>query len=193
METRDPRVRAPLTKAILELLEDQPPVVQRAVREQAATAVRHVEEATRVSWIPLGTQLEILRVLRDAVGTKGYEDFCALHFSSTVDQPLIKGVFDTTVRLFGVGPGPVYRMFPKAWGMMTRGCGSVDMDGSPHPSGTHMVVSELPVEEPNIDLFVQGFGATFRGVLDLFKVTGEVERGPFDAEARIARYVVTWS
>ncbi|MBX3245856.1 MAG: hypothetical protein KF901_01600 [Myxococcales bacterium] len=188
---REPaQVRAPLTKAVLELLETQPEAVRLAVLEQASEAVRVVEEASRVSWIPLRAQLEILAALRAVTNDRVYDEFCAKHFSSTVEQPLVKSVFDTTVRLFGVGPGPVYRMFPKTWAMMARGCGVIEVDED--GKRAHLEVSELPVEEPEIELFVRGFRATFAGVLDMFRRPGTVTLDSFDPASRIARYTATW-
>jgi hypothetical protein len=192
MSKTDPCVRAPLTKAVLELLELQPPHVTAAVRTRAEAAVLQTEAATRVSWIPLGTQLSILRALRDEIGSQGYDEFCARHLSSTIEQPLVKGVFDTTVRLFGVGPGPVYRMFPRAWAMMSRGCGVVSAEGTTDPPGTRLRVTALPVDEEEIDLFVSGFRATFQGVLDLFELDGKVTMEDFDRPARTATYLAQW-
>lgn len=186
------RVRAPLTKAILELLDTRPPVVRNRVRARAAEAVRHVEQASRVDWIDLRIQLQILSALRAEVGQRGYEEFCAAHFTTTVQQPFVKGAFETTVRLFGVGPGPIYRIFPRSWAMISRGCGVVRVPREIDPAGTRIRVVDLPVEEEEIELFVQGFRATFRGIIDIFQRRGDVTLASYDASARTAIYVASW-
>jgi len=186
------RVRAPLTKSILELVDTRPPIVRERVRARAADAVRHVEQASRVDWIPLGTQLRILSVLRAEVGLRGYDEFCAAHFATMVQQPLVKSAFETTVRLFGVGPGPVYRIFPKSWVLMSQGCGVVRVPRETDPAGTRIRIVDLPVEEEHIELFVQGFRATFRGIIDIFRCRGEVMLESFDPRARTSSYVASW-
>ncbi len=191
MNYRDSRVRAPVTKAIVELLDRQPPSIRAAVRKDAAEAIEHVESASRVDWIPLRTQLRILRAVHTELGQDGFDDFSAKHFACTVEQPLARSVFDTTVRLFGVGPGPIYKMFPQSWAMMSSGCGMVVCTET-DPSGTSIRIVDLPVAEPDIELYVVGFRATFRGVLDAFKCDGSVEFLAFDRARRESRYRATW-
>jgi hypothetical protein len=83
-------------------------------------------------------------------------------------------------------------MFPKSWRMISRGCGQVRLEGEVDPGGTRIRVVDLPVEEEEIELFVQGFRATFRGVLDLFDHAGDVEQLSFDRAARESRYRARW-
>lgn len=191
MTTHAARVRAPLTKAILEVLEHQPPRVRDAVRSRAYEDIARVEECSRVDWIPLGVQLNILDAVCDELGMRGYEDFCAAHFASTVEQPFVKGLFDTTVRLFGLGPGAVLRVMPKAWATISRDCGRMEV-GDIDPAGTTIRMRDLPVAEPHIDLFATGYRATFRGVIDIFRRPGDVELLSYDRSARESSYRLRW-
>lgn len=192
MSSSQASIRAPLTKAIVDMLERQPLRVRSAVREKAARAISHVGQASRVDWIPLTVQLEILSALYAEAGPQGYDAFCAAHFASTVEQPLVKSVFEGTLRVFGISPGAVYKMFGKSWAMISSGCGVVSIEGEPSESGTVLRVKELPVAEPQIDLFVRGFRATFQGAIDVVKKRGSVEFRSFDRGAREATYVATW-
>jgi hypothetical protein len=145
-----------------------------------------------MDWIPLGVQLEILSALEAEAGAQAYDDFCAAHFASTVEQPLVKSLFEGTLRVFGVSPGGLFKMFGKSWGMLSSGCGSVLVEGTPSPDGTAIRVRDLPIEEPEIDLFVRGFRATFQGVIDTVDKRGNVELVSFDRHARESRYRATW-
>jgi hypothetical protein len=193
MAASEARVRAPLTKAIVEMLASQPPRVQVAVREKAASALSTVDQASRVDWIPLGVQLEILSALHEEIGARDYDAFCTAHFASTVEQPLVKSVFEGTLRVFGLSPGAVYKMFGKSWSMISSGCGVVSIEGDLSGSGTVIHVRELPIAEPEIDLFVRGFRATFQGPIEVVKKRGNVELRSFDRAAREATYLATWS
>lgn len=192
MTSTEPRVRAPLTKAIVQLLDKQPEAVRTAVRARAHDAIEHVEQSSRVDWIPLATQLVILDALREFTGVERYEEFCAAHFASTVEQPFVKGMFDMTVRLFGLGPGGVFRVFPKTWATITRDCGVVEVE-TVDPQGTTIRIRDLPVAEPRIDLFVRGFRATFRGAIDLFGRAGDVKLVSYDRGARESVYRAHWT
>ncbi len=192
MSESEARVRAPLTKAIVDLLKTQPPSVQAAVRAKAESAIERVELASRVDWIPLSTQLEILSALYAEIGPEGYDAFCAAHFGSTVEQPLVRGVFEGTLRVFGISPGALYKMFGKTWTVIASGCGVISIEGQASPSGTTLHVTELPTKEREIDLFVRGFRATFQGVLDVVKKQGTVSMRSFDRDAGKAVYFATW-
>lgn len=191
MTTDEPRVRAPLTKAIVELLERQPLHVRDGVRSRAGAEIERVEQCSRVDWIPLGVQLEILGAVREETGARGYDDFCAAHFASTIEQPFVKGMFETTVRLFGLGPGAVLRVFPKTWSTISRDCGRMEIDHI-DARGTTIRVRELPVSEPRVDLFANGFRATFRGIIDLFARPGDVELVSYERAARESVYRIHW-
>nr|PZN18745.1 MAG: hypothetical protein DIU78_22310 [Pseudomonadota bacterium] len=187
------RVRAPLTKAVVDLLKKQPPSVQAAVRAKAADAVERVELASRVDWIPLSIQLEILSALHTEVGPEGYDAFCTAHFAATVEQALVKSVFEGTIRVFGISPAALYKVFGKTWPVIASGCGVISIEGQAAPSGTTLHVTELPMNEREIDLFVRGFRATFQGVLDVVKKQGTVVMRSFDRDAGKAVYFATWS
>jgi hypothetical protein len=186
------QVRAPLTKSIVELLDHQPGGVSQAVRGRARAEIARVEECTRVDWIPLEVQLAILDALRREVGQEECERFLAAHFAATIEQPFVRGMFETAVRLFGMGPGAVFRVFPRTWSTITRGCGEVEIREI-DPRGTTIRVSELPVEQPHIELFAKGFRATFQGVIQTFAVPGEVEMLSFDRAARTSEYRAYWT
>ncbi len=186
-------VRAPLTKSIIELIDrEQPLPVRQALRARAGAEVVRVEECSRVAWIPLGTQLAILDALRLEIGQDRYEAFLSAHFATTIEQPFVRGMFETSVRLFGVGPAAVFRVFPRTWSTISRGCGEVHVD-EVDPNGTSIRVTELPVDEPRIDLFVNGFRATFQGILEVFGRPGEVQRVSYDRQLRESAYLARWS
>ena len=187
------QVRAPLTKSIVELIDREFPLqVRQALRERARAEVTRVEECSRVDWIPLEVQLAILDALREAVGQQRYEAFLTAHFAATIEQPFVRGMFETSVRLFGVGPGSVFRVFPRTWSTISRGCGEVHVSEI-DPNGTTIRVTDLPVEQPRIDLFVKGFRATFQGIIVLFARPGDVELVSYDRGLRESTYRARWS
>jgi hypothetical protein len=187
------RVRAPVTKSIVDLLEKQPRTVRDAVRESAASAIARVEQASRMDWIPLSVQLEIVAALHAQVGPREFDTFCAATFGSVAEQPLARSVFEGTLRVFGISPGPVYKMFGKTWAMVSSGAGVITVEGEPSPTGTVIRVSDLPIEERHIELYVRGFRATLRGVIEIVNKQGEVDMRSFHRGTREAIYVAKWA
>jgi hypothetical protein len=190
--SQEAQVRAPLTKSIVELLDRQPGDVPRAVRARARAEIERVEGCSRVDWIPLGIQLRILAALREEVGPQSFEAFVTKHFSTTVEQPFVRGMFETAVRLFGFAPSAVLRVFPKTWSTISRGCGEVHIPEIA-ATGTLIRVTELPVEQEHVELFVSGFRATFQGILDAFDRPGVVVMLSYDRASRTSTYRATWS
>lgn len=182
-----------MPKALIELLPRQSSSAQAVVRVRASEAITRVEVASRVEWIPLATQLEILAAYREALGPRGYDDLCIAHFAASLEQPFVKGLFDTTVRLFGLGPAPIYKAFARAWNSgISRHAGTMSVEDA---ADTSLVVrlAELPMDEKELDLFVFGFRATFQGVIDVAGVRGDVAEPTFDRATASATYRARWS
>ncbi len=184
-------MRAPVTKAFVELLDELPVSDRDAIRAGAPEAFEQVENTVRSGRIPLAVQLEILEQVEKRFGLQGYLDLCRQHFARTVDTPLVRPIFDGAVRLFGVGPKGVFKMFKRSWSMMSTGTGSIDLV-SLEPENLDIVITGLPMEERRADLFIEGFAATFMGVFDLFGLQGEVELVELDEQAGRARYKGHW-
>lgn len=185
------QIRAPVTKSIVEMVDELPPADRDAIRRDAAAAIQTVADAPRTAYLPLGVQLEIMAAIDRRLGRPAYLEFCAENFGRTVETPLVRTIFDGATRIFGVGPTGIFKVFRKAWSMMSEGCGDVDLV-TLSPSETRIVVEALPVDEKHIDLFVQGFAYTFRGVFDVFDVQGEMKLVSFDRHARKATYLGSW-
>ena len=192
MTASSAQIRAPLTKAIVELMDQRMPESARAVRARVPREIERVEGASRMDWIDLSVQLAILDAIYSEVGMRRWEQFVSAHFSSTVEQPFVRSMFETSVRLFGMSPAAVFKVFAKTWATISRGCGDVTI-GEVDPRATTIRVTGLPVDQEHIDLFVRGFRATFKGVLDVFKSTGDVEFVSFDRASRTSVYCTRWS
>ncbi len=184
-------MRVPVTKAFLELLDELPEEDRRAIREGAAEAVKTVEETVRSARLPLSVQLEILEQVDERLGRQAYLDLCRTHFARTLETPLVRPIFDAAVRLFGVGPKGVFKMFRRSWSMMSSNTGEIELV-SVEPENVDIVITKLPVEERRSDLFIEGFAATFMGVLDVFNLEGNIEMVEFDEKAARARYTGHW-
>jgi hypothetical protein len=163
-----------------------------AVRARVPREIERVETSSRMDWIDLSVQLAILDAIYSEVGMRRWEQFVAAHFSSTIEQPFVRSMFETSVRLFGMSPAAVFKVFTKTWATISKHCGHVSI-GEVDPRATTIRVSDLPVEQEHIDLFVRGFRATFQGVLDVFKTAGEVEYVSFNRALRTSVYCARWS
>ena len=137
-------------------------------------------------------QRAILNAIYSEVGVRRWEQFVSAHFSSTVEQPFVRSMFETSVRLFGMSPATVFKLFAKTWATISKYCGDVTI-GEVAPRETTIRVTILPTEQEHIDLFVRGFRATFQGALDVFKSAGEVEFVSFDRLSRTSVYRARWS
>ena len=186
------RIRTPVTKAIVEMIDELPPADRDAIREAAAESIDTVERALRSSWLPLAIQLDILRQVDRQLGRDGYADFCQRHLIRTIETPLVKTVFDGAVRLFGVGPEAVFKVFRRSWAMMSSDAGEVNLLEM-SADALRIEVRELPLEEAQATLFIEGFAATFSGVFRLFELDGKTELKSVDYANRTAIYTGSWT
>jgi hypothetical protein len=186
------RIRAPVTKAIVEMIDELPPADRDAIRQAAGPSIDAVEQALRSSWLPLATQLETLHAIDQRLGRAGYLDFCQRHFIRTVETPLVRAVFDGAVRLFGMGPEAVFKVFRRSWAMMSTHAGEVNLVELT-PEHLRIEVRALPLEEARASLFIEGFAATFTGVFRLFEIDGKAELTSVDYPNRTAVYTGSWT
>jgi len=186
------RIRVPVTKAIVEMIDELPAADRDAIRSGAAESIAIVDAAPRSNWIPLAVQLDILAQIDRRLGRAGYQDFCQRHFIRTTETPLVRTVFDGAVRLFGMGPEAVFKVFRRSWSMMSSDAGDVNLRRL-DPNDLCIEVSGLPLDEVQSKLFVEGFAATFTGVFRLFGLTGEVKLASVDVGTRTAVYLGSWT
>jgi hypothetical protein len=114
-------------------------------------------------------------LLTGLVATLGEED--ARHFLREVSKAnlqgsLLKGALMSALRMFGVKPLALLRMFPRAYGTITRDCGEVSLGPTQAHDGTQACFDALPPV-----LRVRPFAVSLAAV---FEAAFEVARRPGD-------------
>lgn len=143
-----------------------------------------------MDWLPLELQLELLDAMLEEMGAARWERFVTAHFAATVEQPYLKDVFETAVRLLGVGPATVFRVFGRTWMNITRNCGEFYVSEI-NQNGTVLHMQRLP-DIARIDTFVYGFRFTMQGVIEAFGRRGLVEQRSYNSLTRSVSYTARW-
>lgn len=151
----DPDVR----DAVLGALGDD---LDKRIREQAV-----------MSWLAMRDHVALLEALVSVVGRDEARE--VLHDAAlrNLRSSLLAASVSATLRVFGVGPLAVLRMFPRGFRLITRGCGKVAVSSARDTPGTEVVFTELPVEVRR-DAWAISIAAVFDAMMDVGRVSGIV-------------------
>lgn len=157
-----------------------------AIKEALDVEVlRTLEETPRTSWISPRYMGALMDAAASVGGVSLVESSARSLADKTQDHPLFRPLVQGALRLFGQGPGPLFKVLPRAWNAANRDSGELAVE---HGNGrARVMVRGLPAEldrEP----FKRSWRGTCLGVLDLAGVEGtadiELLDGGFDVDVR---------
>jgi hypothetical protein len=157
----------------------------------APGTLRAVDDASRISWLPITTDVEIYKVGLELFGAADNRRRVRRALTATIESPLIRPILDGAVRLFGVTPAALFKFMPPAWSAVYRACGTLAVE----PAGPDRVVitSTGTAAEMLDDVYAQGVANALGAVLELCHVEGEVALTGLDRDRRSVTYTATWT
>jgi hypothetical protein len=187
-----PQIRANWSKQTLRHVRRLPAVKRDAILALIGDeSVREIRAAGILAWLPAVHQARlfdaIFKVLAQTGAAAFWRDAMLANFNTPLLSPLVQG----GLRLFGATPYSIVRMSPRAWQLVTRGCGTQHVaEGDAGDVAVHMDFGELPAE-----LSRPGFVAHCLGNCDavlqflhlrgtVAETTTRLERGAFSLDIR---------
>ncbi len=170
----------------LELMgQDQAQRVRDAVDPDV---LRAIESATRVAWLPVELDLELSEAVDRILGPQALTDWSRLAMQDSFRGPLLGPVVDGAVRLFGLHPGRLAKVFPRGWTQIYRGCG--DLKTEPSGGDSVRISHVAPPELLRVsDVFHRSVAGAFSALFDVARVRGEVS---VVVLARHVDYTLNW-
>jgi len=126
-----------------------------------------------LDWLPLSvltTMMDVARQVVDAEMFRKLQKDVALVY---LQRPLLRGLLETSIRLFGFDPSFILRWAPRAWDMVFRHCGRLEYEAA---SGENWLrLRGFPREALASGSFVLALAAAFEAPFILTRTTGRVE------------------
>jgi hypothetical protein len=185
-----PEMRAAqLQEDITALVELGSEAAARILADISPVTLRRIQDATRVDWLPVEVDLELVYAVHGVVGDEGLRRWGRAAVRRSLDTNLFRPLLETVVRLFGLSPRALFRAVPQAWRATFRGCGEVGV--VTEPWGVRLRLTGLP-EALKDRIFLLSVSGSCEAVFDAARVTGEVRLVP-SPDAADATFEARWN
>lgn len=160
--------------------------VRAAIPEDAAAAIA---SCSSLGWVPMAAHVAVLEAIVGVLGIDAARTFFRETSRANLQGSLLKGAVLSALRMFGVGPLALFRMFPRGFATITRDCGTVELGPTPEHDGTQAVFEDLP-PVLRVRAFALSMGGVFEAVLDVAKRRGDVHVDASELDDGRLRYVL---
>ena len=166
-----------------------------AARELLLDALEPLREEIRATgpleWVGLSLYLRAAETIYETLGHEATIEFWSEQISKAFDASLMRPLATGGLFLYGRNPGSMYRLLPKAYSLVFRNAGDIDvhLDGD---HGAEMVFTNLPpaMRRPAV---LAHFRGNCHGVLRYLGFEGEVEMDETRLAEGTLRFAVRWS
>lgn len=189
-ETRDvsePMIKASYFQGNLNALVVMGPA-QAAIEAALHAEIEATRAASRADWLPMAYDFKLTRLLREHGGRDAIVALNRKSFLSAMEGPLLRPIFQGSLRLFGVSPRGVTRLVQKGWEAGTKDAGT--MRAEFRNDGAVIIHSGMVADD---DWYI-GFEGVLQGVFEATSYTGTVTTtvSAGDGGTRIASYNASW-
>jgi hypothetical protein len=186
-----PQVRALTSQVALQHI-DRLPAAQRDAILVAVGDVTGARDAFQFNWIPFATQIRILDAMRAHLKPADWIASQRALMHAYLDKPVLRGLFDTAVRMLGLSVPTLARWAPRAFDALFKEAGLLRFEPG---SATELalVLERFPTALMSSGSFVESLQAALETIFTLTKTTGRVEVADFDPARGHARYTLRWS
>jgi hypothetical protein len=155
-----------------------------------AESLEKIEVASRTDWLDAEIVMEIDVAVHGELGDDGLVEFWR-RFTRTASRiPVLKSVVDGMLRLLA-GPALVFGILPRAWGLLTRDMGTIEVNADTERRVIEVRMVGVPaLSHP--ELYNLGNVGSYRGVLDLLSTKGEVRTDPSRIADGEYRFEIRW-
>ena len=186
-------LRAHMVQLGLEQLTTLEPSVAEAVRRRIGDEVLdRITGASRVEWLPVTLQIAVNDALFEELAPADYDAFWRRTGLASAQSSMFNRLVQGAMRLFGVSPTPIYKMFPRANLHVTRGLGEYLVTPADEPPQIQLEWHSIAPELRGSVSWLASSRATMLTPLDMLGLSGAIEID--DAEYSDGRvvYRIRW-
>jgi hypothetical protein len=191
--TPEPAIRAAIARDFIESVRALNPILPARVLSQVPSETAEVlQGATRLGWIPMEHQTRINDQARKALGPH-YREAWRRAMLRIFEEPILKPIVESSMRLFGSTPAALMRVTPRAYGLLIRDCGEFQFVEGTRPNAAGLALRGLPVGLAESGSFFEGMAGIFSAYFELSGTTGTVAIVDPQAAAGSASYALEWA
>jgi hypothetical protein len=135
--------------------------------------LKRIKGAMRTDWLPIAYDVEMNEAVERSLGRELLCRWSRSTIESSLKGPMLSPLLDGAVALFGLTPNTLFKLLPRGWGSVYRGCGELKIEGRGNTQARIMwrgVPDEVRASEP----YLYGVAATFSALLAVTNAEGDV-------------------
>jgi hypothetical protein len=188
----EPEIRASWTRRVLRAAEDLPEGIGPAVRARIPAALlTRLEQAGPLAWLPGEVHANVIQGVHDEIGDERYADMVRATTLDGLNRPLFGPLARGAVGLFGRSAAGLERMFPRGWGLVSRGCGRLEMKEGKKGHAVMQLVEVPPVLRRLA--YALGFKGAFDACSDFVGSNGRCAMDARGLEEGRVTYALDWT
>jgi hypothetical protein len=163
---------------------------EHEARRQLAPIIAELEMASRVDFVPVEWDLAVTRVAFAIGGTAAVRAVNQETFRLSAGGPLLRPLFGTALRVFGVQPSAMLKVVGHSWSAASRNLGTIHIRDVADGSCTLEHV-DLPLVVQQAPYWAEGQIGLFEGICGFVghRCTGATVHVPTPS---VHRYEFTW-
>lgn len=151
-------------------------------------AYEAVCKVSRIGWVDVKYDVQLATAIAEELGTPALREWARSSISKAMASPILKPLVDGAVHIFGAEPAALYRWICRAWGVLFRNCGDLELRAI--AARSCIVVLHEPPAVVKERAYLEGMTSSFGGPLEMFDVAGKVE---LDVRPQEVRFLISWS
>ncbi len=186
-------MRASVIQGNLRDVDRLPTDLAERVRAQLDPGVvADIERAGRLAWLPLEHDIEISAVIARESDPATLFEWARISLNTALEGPLLRPMMTAALRLFGLTPAALFRVFPRGWPAVYRAVAEVDVLAH-GPRCAEVVLRDVTEVLFDHEHYLQSMAGSFAAVFDVCRTPGSVTLEILDRPASLVSYRAMWS
>ncbi len=188
------QMRARMMQLTLKAIDALPAAQREAIDARIPSEVRRsIEEASRLGWLDYTLQRELNTATLSVLGEESFEAFWLETSTQMAASGALAGLAQGAMRVLGVSPLALYKMFPRGWNHTSRNMGSPEVEFGDDEHSVTIRFVELPPILALSRAWAISNRASVRVMLRLTGRDGAVEMDDSRKEEGIIVFKIVWS
>lgn len=193
MTSTGPVVRARLVYFVLEQVRKLPEPSRRAVLELVEPGhLAAVEASASSDWLPFMHHLELIHAIGRALPPEEQHRFFQQQQLESFRSPLFRALVESATTLFGLDAGSWARWIPRAWSLVSRDCGSWEIERVEERLVRATLIAPPPGSLDDA-VWLRYVASGLSAILVIARCEGEFALLRVDRERQAALYQMRWT
>lgn len=187
----EPQVRASWCKLVIATVKREPEPRRSNLLGAMADVRTRIRQTGLTAWTSATDILELGETMEEVVSPAMARTIWARCVTRAFERPMLSPIVSATLRLYGNSPAATLRMAPKVHGLVSRGCGKLEVQKT-EDGGVDLGFSELPRLLCKRRTLLTAYMATCDAVLKRYDRPGSVVLDDKDLMTGCCRIEVRW-